>query len=676
MKIRSIMKKRYFTKIFLLLFASYTSYSQNLTDSNLPIVVITTDINPATGNPFEIVDNPKVLASMKIIKRPDGTRNYLSDISEPAYLNYNGRIGIEFRGSSSQELPKKPYGLTTYKADGKTNNNVSILGMPAENDWILNSLAYDASLIRDYISYNMARQMGNYASRTEYCEVVVNGEYKGLYIFQEKIKANEGRVNVSKITTTDIATPNVTGGYIIKSDRVDVGTLPTWVMEETNFITVLPKPENIKPEQKNYINGEFLKLASSLYDYTPQTGYTSVIDVPSFVDFMLVNELTSNADVYQFSTFFHKDNGGKLRAGPVWDLNLTFASPFTNSSQVDKWQFNNGNKTGPWFWNGFMDNNTFPCYFSKRWHEVNAPGQPMNETVLTNYIDNTLNYISEAIPREQEKWGTLTNHDQDVTTIKTFITNRIAWMTNNVGPYTACENVATPPLVITKINYNPATSTGFAVSNDLEFLEITNAGSETVNLSGVYFRELGTGYQFPPNAMLGANESLYLASNMVTFQAKYGYSAFGQYSRNLSNKSQKIVLADAYGNTIDSVEYFDTWFPQTNGGGSYLQLIDTALDNNLATSWQDSNATTLSNNHFTNASTLSIFPNPMTNNLTIESNNTMDHIKIFNSLGILIQDIEEKSTTINTNLSAYSDGIYFITVYDKNGLTTKKIMKM
>ncbi len=67
---------------------------------------------------------------MKIIYRPDGSRNSLSDQNTLAFLNYNGRIGIEFRGSSSQSLPKKPYGLTTLKADNISNNNVSIFGMP------------------------------------------------------------------------------------------------------------------------------------------------------------------------------------------------------------------------------------------------------------------------------------------------------------------------------------------------------------------------------------------------------------------------------------------------------------------------------------------------------------------------------------------------------------------
>ena len=108
---------------------SLLSTAQILTDSNLPIVVITTD------GGVTIPDEPKVLATMKIIWHQDGSRNYMSDINTPEFLNYDGRIGIERRGSSSQNnFQKKPYGLTTLMPDDVTNNNVSILGMPKEND--------------------------------------------------------------------------------------------------------------------------------------------------------------------------------------------------------------------------------------------------------------------------------------------------------------------------------------------------------------------------------------------------------------------------------------------------------------------------------------------------------------------------------------------------------------
>lgn len=685
-KNRRFMTKNYYSKcstffriIIVLVFSFSTrSFSQvQFADSNLPIVLITTDIDSNTSEPLEITDDPKGLATMKIIKRPDGTRNYLTDENSVEFLNYNGRIKIELRGSSSMELPKKSYSLTTVKSDNVSNNNVSILGMPSENDWILNAIAFDPSLIRDYLCYDISRKLGNYASRTEYCEVILNGDYKGLYIFQEKIKANENRVNVSKIEKTDIDLDNLTGGYITKADRPDVNEPPTWIMEDTNFIHVLPKPENATPEQTAYIKGEFDRFSDNLYNYDLENGYQTIIDVPSFVDFMLVNELTSNADAYQYSTFFHKDRGGKLRAGPIWDLNLTFGSSFTDSSDVDQWQFSNANKTGPWFWAGLFDNSTFPCYFSRRWNEVIQPTQPMNLEVLTSFIDNTLLYINEAIPREHERWGTLDNHTADVANIKTFIAERIIWIINNIGPYSNCSNVVVPHLVITKINYNPLATAEFPISSDLEFIAIQNTGTEPVNLSGVYLSQLGTNYQFPYNSIIGANETIYLSGNLAAFQSKYGFPAFGHYNRNLSNSSQKIVLADSYGNVIDSVAYFDTapWPVEADGMGSYLQLVDTSLDNTIAENWQPSSNAILSNNPFTTSTSLSLYPNPVTNTLYVQRDKSIEHIKVYDVLGTLLQNVPVNANLGTVNLSTYAKGVYFVAVYDENGFTTKKIIK-
>ncbi|SHL00734.1 CotH protein [Flavobacterium xanthum] len=185
------MKKLYITRLhaistiilLIVLITSNSVMAQTFTDSNLPIVIITTDNDPNTNLPLEILDDPKILATMKIIKRPDGTRKFLTDQNTTSFLNYSGRIGIEIRGSSTQTLPKKQYSLTTLKSDNTSKNNVSIFGMPSENDWILNGLGFDPSLVRDYLYYYMSRQMGNYASKTEFCEVVINGDYKGLYVF-------------------------------------------------------------------------------------------------------------------------------------------------------------------------------------------------------------------------------------------------------------------------------------------------------------------------------------------------------------------------------------------------------------------------------------------------------------------------------------------------------------
>lgn len=668
------------------LFFSFNSSAQTFTDSNLPIVSITTDNNPNTNLPLDILDDPKILATMKIIKRPDGTRNYLTDINTPTFLNYNGRIGIEIRGSSSQTLPKKGYGLTTLKADNTSNNNVELLGMPSENDWVLNGIAFDPSLIRDYLSYNLSRQIGNYATRTAYCEVMINGEYKGLYILQEKIKAGTDRVNVLKIGTSDISSPNVTGGFITKADKTTGGDPIAWSMPSytttVDFIHELPKPAAVLPAQTAYIHDQFLQLASTSNANATSVinGYPSVIDVPSFVDFMLINELASNADAYQFSTYFHKDRNGKLRAGPIWDFNLTYGNDLFlwgyDRSKTNIWQFSNGDNEGAKFWTDLFNNPLYKCYFAKRWNQLTQTGQPLNYSSLVQFIDATLSYISEAKVREHQKWGTVTNQDTEITNLKTFLSNRISWITTNLGSYSGCNSVVVPALVINKINYNPIISDGFP-ANDLEFIEIKNTGATTVNLTGFYLRELGVSYQFPANSSVLANESIFLASNPTTFKAKYGITAYGQFTRNLSNSSQKLVLADGYGNTIDSVEYFDVapWPADADGQGSYLQLIDTALDNSLASSWISSSSVTLATPSYVETSTISVYPNPVADILNIRAEKTIKGIKIFDILGHLITEIKPKSDLISLDFSSYSKGLYFITIYDENTFTTTKIIK-
>lgn len=688
------MKKYYLSKThilnisFTLLFILFSGNvkSQTFTDSNLPIVIINTDINPKTNNPLEILDDPRILASMKIIKRPDGSRNYITDSNTAAYLNYNGRINIEMRGSSSQSLPKKPYGFTTLKADNTSNNNVGLLGLPSENDWILNSLAFDPSCIRDYLSYNLSRQIGNYASRTVYCEVIINNDYKGLYVLQEKIKSDSNRVNVLKIESSDNTLPNVSGGYITKADRATENDPPLCSLDSYNgtvdFLHVLPKPQNATMEQSMYVINQFVNLekTSNLKNTDLATGYPSIIDVPSFIDFMIINELASNVDSYQYSTYFHKDRGGKLRAGPVWDFNLTYGNDLFilgfDRSKSNVWQFADGNNTGAKFWTDLFNDSTYKCYFAKRWNELTQTGNSLNYNKLSQFIDETVTYISEAKVRENQRWGTIPNDTIEIRNLKTFLSNRILWMTKELGSFSSCSNIKTPSLVITKINYNPATSAAFPVSNDLEFIEIKNTGNSTVDLTGIYLKELGLSYQFPKNSTITADNTIYLASNSATFQKKYNKTAFGQFTRNLSNKSQKIVLADGFGNTIDSVEYFNTapW-PSADGNGNYLQLISTDLDNALASSWTTSSDQTLAVKEFSDLKGLILYPNPVTSYLTIQAEKPILSYKIYDVLGRLLYEANEDSNDLKVNFSSYAKGIYYISLSNGDEKSTKKIIK-
>ena len=673
--------KRFILNIILSILAVYEADAQSLTDSNLPIVIIRTD-GGAT-----ILDDPRVGANMKIIYRGPGQRNNVADQNTSVWLNYDGRIDIETRGSSSQLVEKKQYGFTTRMADNITNNNVSLLGMPAENDWILNSMVYDSSLIRDYLCYNLSRQIGEYASRTEYCEVIINDSYRGLYLLQEKIKPDNNRVNIMKITSADNYLPEVSGGYITKADKTNgvdpvAWTMYAWHGAMVEYMHDWPKPANVTAIQNNYIHDQFNKLADAAYtnDTSIENGYPSVIDIPSFVNYMLIVEFASNADGYQFSTYFHKDRNGKLRAGPIWDFDLTYGNDLFfwgyNRSKANVWQFTDGENDGSRFWKDLYMSSEFKCYLTKRWNELTQPGRPLNQVSVFAFINRTVDLISEALVRENTLWHDVGYHWKRITGIKNFIGARIGWMNSQLNSFSPCSNVTIPPLVITKIMYNPATSAAFPVSDDLEFIEIKNNGEENVNMTGVYFSGTGLVFQFPSNYVMTPISTVILASNASAFENKYGVAPFGQFTRNLSNKSQCIVLADAFGNIIDSVYYYDSapW-PDADGNGYCLKLTDPFLDNSLASSWIASNDILFSVNDIFADKNIHVYPNPVNDILRIEAASEIKSFSLYDFSGRLISSENVNRAFFESDMRGLPGGVYIIKMVTAGKTYTGKIIK-
>jgi hypothetical protein len=148
---------------------SWFSPPEYFESSNLPIVMINT-----LGQ--TIVNDPRIVCDMGIIYNGEGAINYLSD----PFKEYDGKISIEIRGSSSQSFPKKSYGLETQDSLGE-NSNVKLLGMPKENDWILYAPYSDKSLMRNVLTYKLGNDIGRYAPRTRFCELFINNDYKGVY---------------------------------------------------------------------------------------------------------------------------------------------------------------------------------------------------------------------------------------------------------------------------------------------------------------------------------------------------------------------------------------------------------------------------------------------------------------------------------------------------------------
>lgn len=460
--------------IFILLFLIFNSnkhFSQvTFTSSNLPIIVINT-------HGQTILDEPKITADMGIIDNGPGQRNNLTD----PFNAYNGKIGIEIRGHSSQMFEKKQYGIETRDSLGN-DIKVSLLGFPEESDWVLNASYIDKSFMRNVITYKLSNDLGRYASRTRYCEVVINGNYFGLYILQEKIKRDKNRVNVKKMSATDITGDGVTGGYIIKIDRVDPGD-KYWtsaypaVYQSTKapvtYVHEYPKAADIVTAQQNYIKNyinTFETIMYSAFYRDPFAGYYNLIDVDSFVDYYLINEFTKNTDAYRLSAFLYKNRdseGGKLVMGPVWDYDICFGlADYDDGFNPEGWQaykHYDGLWSSPFWTTNLMIDPVFKNKLAKRWDDVK--NKTFSISSLTSFIEENILLTAEARERNFAKWKDLfnpavytwpnknrfSNYEDEVNYLKTWISQRTTWLNNNLPSDYSDVEWLTPDL--SKINF-------------------------------------------------------------------------------------------------------------------------------------------------------------------------------------------------------------------------------
>lgn len=426
----------------------------NFESSNLPVIVINT-------NNREILDEPKIEADMGIIYNSNGGRNNMSD----PFNNYNGKIGIEKRGSSSQTFPKKQYGIELHDTNGMSIES-TLLGLPKQSDWILFAPYNDKSLMRDVLAYKMGRDMGRYAPRTMFCELVLNGEYQGIYVLIEKIKRDKNRVDISKLEPTEIIGDDVTGGYLIKIDKQSGSGNGGWVSsfsppgrsndQVIYFQYDYPNANTIVAEQKLYIKKYVADFESALAGSNfkdPVKGYANYIDVDSFIDFFLANEVSKNVDGYRLSTYLHKkknSDGGKLFMGPIWDFNLGYGNAnyctkgnpegfvidFNSICNKDYWLI-------PFWWSRLLEDDSFTERLLARWTTLRQ-GKYKSSAVST-YIDSVATVLNaESQQRNFQKWPVLGKYiwpnyyvgqtfQQEVDWLKNWTGQRLSWLDANIS---------------------------------------------------------------------------------------------------------------------------------------------------------------------------------------------------------------------------------------------------
>ncbi len=397
------------------------SQNINLQSSNLPILIINT-------NGQTILNEPKIVADFEIIYNGPGKLNLWNDTAR----HFRGKIGLELRGSSSQDLsPKKPLGLETRLADGETNFNVSLLDMPKENDWVLLAPYSDKSLIRDVLIHRIASEIMPYTSRTRLCELVTNGLYMGVYVLMEKIKRDNNRVNIPALTPDISSGESLTGGYILKIDKTSGSTPQGGFNSDYNSGSIIPRrtyyqyeePEAnvINTAQKNYIRtliNNFEASFSKPNVSDPKEGFRKYADVSSMIDFMILNELSNNVDGYRLSTYIYKEPDKKsttLKFGPIWDFNLAFGNADYcqgGSSEVMAFDFGlrcpNDGFSVPFYWPKVFQDTSFAKSLFKRWMGLRQ--NLLSDSKVLFLIDSMSTLLNEAAPRNFQRWPILSSY--------------------------------------------------------------------------------------------------------------------------------------------------------------------------------------------------------------------------------------------------------------------------
>ncbi len=473
------------SRTFLKLDATLTNYngSGSVFSSNLPVLVMdsfgvpvdsTTD--PGQARPFR--------PTYSVMLAPDSTTGRTRLDAPP---DFQGRSGTHVRGESSSGFAQKSYAWELWNNENEDKDE-SILGLPAESDWVLHGPYSDKSMMRNYLVYSTFGEMRQdwFAPRVKFVEVFFNQragqpvgytDYRGVYLLVEKIKNANSRLGLEK-TNPRVTDPLlIQGGYIFKKDKPSLGST-AWNTSQ-NIPIQSSDPPSLSNAQRNYLQSYLNSFESALYGASstnPLTGYAKWIDVPSFIDWQWAVEIPKQIDGYVFSTYFHKDRGGKMKAGPLWDFNISLGNAdYAEGEHRTGWNYD-GSRTAPlngglWFPQLHRDPNYRIATFDRYWELRNAVWstasiQARIEAVSTLLRDGNPTPVTNStslsaqspVMRHYRKhpllggrqWPnpadatTRTTFQAEVAHLKQWITDRLAWTDNQ---FYSGSTVMRPPVL-------------------------------------------------------------------------------------------------------------------------------------------------------------------------------------------------------------------------------------
>jgi len=376
-------------------------------------------------------------------------------------VDFAGWAGLNVRGKSSVGFAKKQYRFETWDEDDR-DKAVSILGFPAESDWVLQGPYSDKSLMRNVLAYQWSNELGQYAPRTRFVELFFKtdnsrlsmADYVGVYVFMEKIKIAPGRVDIAELSSSDNAEPEITGGYIVKKDKYDGGDVTFRTSTGLTLIYDDPIGQDLTEAQKDWIESYIDAFESTLYGANfrdPVEGYAAFIDMDAFIGHHIIVELCKNIDGFRLSTYMYKDRNGKLCMGPVWDYNLSLGNANYLTGWIPTGWYHNqiGGGDYPW-WRRLFEDPEFRLRYADRWFGLRRALFTTDR--LLGIVDDYAALLDEPQARNFERWGILgryvwpnwyiaSTYHEEIDWMKDWLADRLTWMDGQV----ASEFAPPPP---------------------------------------------------------------------------------------------------------------------------------------------------------------------------------------------------------------------------------------
>ena len=458
--------------------------------SKLPVFLVRTskDFPVHTGSGYPDNDGVAALKAkrsvdVKILWNQEGGSVTNADVNNSSVLYYDRKARMNYRGSSSLYNDKKSYAFVTgdKNCDSKKLGEVktkklAMFGDDAHKDWVLYASYPDATYMRNVLSYHQYAQMtGLWGVKCRYVELYVDGSYQGIYVFMDKITADENRVNINEDT-----------GYIVKFDKTDIVdryngysganedykrcTFTTSNTGRTNISTynqVVDQAFEIDyPEREDLaefdddgnvtddsaweakvsgVKARFEEMETAILNNNYEK-LATIIDYETWADWFIINEFTKNADAYRISCVFTLNSlEDKIVANPIWDYELGWGNQntITTGLMVEESRYYSDSFPTPFWWtgkgksgcNGILGDCKFRAIVKERWAKYIAENGALNSVVLNAKIDSLASNLATSSTRTSVSTSSL----------KSWVSNRTTGLDNVIKAWETCP---VPPFVV------------------------------------------------------------------------------------------------------------------------------------------------------------------------------------------------------------------------------------